>query len=200
MRKAINFNGRDFNAVMVETILDIYNTKVVTLTNDKYQKRVMFCKEYRFIFDVVDLGGVLMGDIKVQKKGSNGRYETIGKWVWSNGDFENFVIRTFFSVEEEEVFDNAKTAICNEFGSENVTVNGNEIIVKGETVTVVASYYGEDGNYCGDEWEMIYLMNDSDFGEVPTGFGYFGYTIEEILDYIKEGLDYVEEEVDDLGF
>ena len=96
---------------------------------------------------------------------------------------------------------NAKTAICNEFGSENVTVNCNEIIVKGENVTVVASYYGEDGNYCGDEWEMIYLMNDSDFGEIPTGFGYEGYTIDEILYYIKEGLEDVEEEEDDdLGF
>lgn len=64
----------------------------------------------------------------------------------------------------------------------------------------MASYYGEDGNYCGDEWEMIYLMNDSDFGEIPMGFGYEGYTIDEILDYIKEGLEDVEEEVDDLGF
>ena len=168
--------------------------------NGNYIKTVKVTDDIRLVYDLGWFDNHYLGNIRIQQKQVNGRYETIGKWVWSNGDFENFVIRTFFSIEEEEVFDNAKTAICNEFGREKVTVEGNEIIVKGETVTVVASYYGEDGNYCGDEWEMIYLMNDSDFGEVPTGFGYFGYTIDEILDYIKEGLDYVEEEVDDLGF
>ena len=43
-------------------------------------------------------------------------------------------------------------------------------------------------------------MNDSDFGEIPMGFGYEGYTIDESLYYIKEGLEDVEEEVDDLEF
>ena len=167
--------------------------------NDTYTKTVKVTDDIRLIYDLGWFDNHYLGNIRIQQKQVNGRYETIGKWVWRDGDFENFVIRTFFSVEEEEVFGNAKTAIRNEFGSENVTVNGNEIIVKGETTTVVASYYGEDGNYCGDEWEMIYIMND-DFCEVPIGFGYDGYTIEEILDYIKEGLEYVEEEVDDLGF
>ena len=168
--------------------------------NGNYIKTVRVTDDIRLVYDLGWFDNHYLGNIRIQQKQVNGRYETIGKWIWRNGDFENFVIRTFFSVEEEEVFDNAKTAIRNEFGSENVTVNGNEIIVKGENVTVVASYYGEDGNYCGDEWGMIYLMNDSDFCEVPMGFGYDGYTIEEILDYIKEGLEYVEEEVDDLGF
>lgn len=168
--------------------------------NGNYIKTVKVTDDVRLVYDLGWFDNHYLGNIRIQQKQDNGRYATIGKWVWHNGDFENFVIRTFFSVEEEEVFDNAKTAICNEFGKEKVTVEGNEIIVKGETVTVVASYYGEDGNYCGDEWEMIYLMNDSDFGEVPMGFGYNGYTIEEILDYIKEGLEDVEEEVDDLGF
>lgn len=167
--------------------------------NGKYFKTVKVTDDIRLVYDLGWFDNHYLGNIRIQQKQSNGRYMTIGEWGWNNGDFENFVIRTFFSVAEEEVFDNAKTAICNEFGSENVTVNGNEIIVKGETVTVVASYYGEDGNYCGDEWEMIYLIND-DFCEVPIGFGYDGYTIEEILDYIKEGLEYVEEEVDDLEF
>ena len=153
--------------------------------NDTYTKTVKVTDDIRLIYDLGWFDNHYLGNIRIQQKQVNGRYDTIGKWIWSNGDFENFVIRTFFSVAEEEVFDNAKTAICNEFGSENVTV--------------VASYYGEDGNYCGDEWEMIYLMND-DFCEVPMGFGYEGYTIDEILDYIKEGLDYVEEEVDDLEF
>ena len=164
--------------------------------NGNYIKTVKVTDDIRLIYDLGWFDNHYLGNIRIQQKQVNGRYATIGKWIWSNGDFENFVIRTFFSVAEEEVFDNAKTAICNEFGSENVTVNGNEIIVKGENVTVVASYYGEDGNYCGDEWEMIYLMND-DFCEVPMGFGYEGYTIDEILYYIKEGLEDVEEEEDD---
>ena len=42
-------------------------------------------------------------------------------------------------------------------------------------------------------------MND-DFCEIPMGFGYEGYTIDEILYYIKEGLEDVEEKYDDLGF
>lgn len=167
--------------------------------NGNYYKTVKVADDIRLVYDLGWFDNHYLGNIRIQQKHYNGRYVTIGEWAWYNGDFENFVIRTFFSVAEEEVFGNAKTAICNEFGSENVTVNGNEIIVKGETVTVVASYYGEDGNYCGDEWEMIYLMND-DFCEVPIGFGYDGYTIEEILTYIKEGLEDVEEEVDDLGF
>ena len=167
--------------------------------NGNYFKTVKVADDIRLVYDLGWFDNHYLGNIRIQQKQYNGRYATIGEWVWYNGDFENFVIRTFFSVAEEEVFDNAKTAIRNEFGSENVTVNGNEIIVKGENVTVVASYYGEDGNYCGDEWGMIYLMND-DFCEVPIGFGYDGYTIEEILDYIKEGLEYVEEKVDDLGF
>ena len=168
--------------------------------NDTYTKTVKVTDDIRLIYDLGWFDNHYLGNIRIQQKQDNGRYATIAKWVWHNGDFENFVISTLFSTEEKEVFGNAKTAICNEFGSENVTVNGNEIIVKGEVATVVASYYGEDGNYCGDEWEMIYLMNDSDFGEIPTGFGYFGYTIDEILDYIKEGLEYVEEEDDDLEF
>ena len=167
--------------------------------NDTYIKTVKVTDDIRLVYDLGWFDNHYLGNIRIQQKQVNGRYATIGEWVWSNGDFENFVIRTFFSTEEKEVFDNANTAICNEFGSENVTVNSNEIIVKGENITVVASYYGEDGNYCGDEWEMIYLMND-DFCEAPMGFGYDGYTIKEILAYIKEGLEYVEEEVDDLGF
>lgn len=193
---------------MVQTINDTVNAIINNFNkaskkaqkNDTYTKTVKVTDDIRLVYDLGWFDNHHLGNIRIQQKQSNGRYETIGRWVWRDGDFENFVIRTFFSTAEKEVFSNVKTAICNEFGSEKVTVNGNEIIVKGETVTVVASYYGEDGNYCGDEWEMIYFRNDSYFGEIPTGFGYFGYTIDEILDYIKEGLNYVEDEVDDLGF
>lgn len=168
--------------------------------NGHYFNTVKVTDDIRLVYDLGWFDNHYLGNIRIQQKHYNGRYVTIGEWVWHNGDFENFVIRTFFSVAEEEVFNNAKTAICSEFGSEEVTVNGNEIIVKGETTTVVVSYYGEDGDYCGEEWGMIYLMNDSSFGEVPMGFGYEGYSVEEILTYIKEGLEYVEDEDDDLGF
>ena len=168
--------------------------------NGHYFNTVKVTDDIRLVYDLGWFDNHYLGNIRIQQKQYNGRYVTIGEWVWHNGDFENFVIRTFFSVAEEEVFNNAKTAICSEFGSEEVTVNGNEIIVKGETTTVVVSYYGEDGDYCGEEWGMIYLMNDSSFGEVPMGFGYEGYSVEEILTYIKEGLEYNEDEDDDLDF
>lgn len=126
MRKSVNFNGRDFNAVMVETILDIYNTKVVTLTNQKYQRRVMFCKEYRFIFDVADLGGVLMGEVKVQKKGVNGRYADMCVYDTDSAmTFETFLEKTFdvmidvygkvLSEEERKVAQRAK-ALAKDMG------------------------------------------------------------------------------------
>ena len=97
MRKAINFNGRDFNAVMVETILNLYNTKVMTLNNlEKYEKRVMFCKEYRFIFNVTNLEGIRMGEVKVQKKGDNGRYADMYTYDTDSAmAFETFLENTF---------------------------------------------------------------------------------------------------------
>lgn len=97
MRKAINFNGRDFNAVMVETILNLYNTKVMTLNNlEKYEKRVMFCKEYRFIFNVTNLEGIRMGEVKVQKKGDNGRYADMCTYDTDSAmSFTSFLENTF---------------------------------------------------------------------------------------------------------
>lgn len=168
--------------------------------NGHYNKTVKVTEDIRLVYDLGWFDNHYLGNICIQQKSHNGRYVGFGEWVWHNGDFENFVIHNFFSAAEEEVFDNAKTAIRNEFSNEEVTVNGNEIIVKGETTTVVVSYYGEDGDYCGEEWGMIYLMNDSSFGEVPMGFGYEGYSVEEILTYIKEGLEYNEDEDDDLNF
>ena len=184
MRKAINFNGRDFNAVMVETILDIYKTKVLTLTNNKYQKRVMFCKEYRFIFDVVDLGGVLMGDIKVQKKGSNGRYADMSVYdVDSSMTFKRFLEKTFdvmFDVdgkvlteEERKVAEKAK-AIAKNVGFEFNGAEG-EYLVSAEndclyTVNVefrhndgikISEFY--DGLICGKLSEPFDWFDESDF-------------------------------------
>lgn len=184
MRKAINFNGRDFNAVMVETILDIYNTKVVTLNNEKYQRRVMFCKEYRFIFDVADLGGVLMGEVKVQKKGDNGRYADMCVYDTENAmTFETFLENTFdvmidtdgkvLTEEEKRVAQRAK-ALAKDMGFEFNGTDG-EYLVSAEndciyTVNVVfrhndgiaiSEFY--DGLLCGDLGEPFDWFDENDF-------------------------------------
>ena len=184
MRKAINFNGRDFNAVMVETILDIYNTKVVTLTNDKYQRRAIFNKEYRIVFDVVDLGGVLMGDIKVQKKGGNGRYADMSVYdVDSAMTFERFLEKTFdvmigadgkvLTEEERKVAEKAK-AIAKNVGFEFNGAEG-KYLVSAEndciyTVNVefrhndgieISEFY--DGLICTNLAEPFDCFDESDF-------------------------------------
>ena len=171
MRKAINFNGRDFNAVMVETILDIYNTKVVTLTNDKYQRRAIFNKEYRIVFDVTDLGGVLMGDIKVQKKGSNGRYADMSVYdVDSAMTFERFLEKTFdvmFDVdgkvlteEERKVAEKAK-AIAKNAGFEFNGAEG-EYLVSAENdclYTVNVEFRHNDGIEFSEFYDGLICTN-----------------------------------------
>lgn len=149
MRQTIFTNGKNINSAMVETILDIYNTKVVTLTNDKYQRKAIFNKEYRIVFDVVDLGGVLMGDIKVQKKGSNGRYADMSVYdVDSANTFESFLEETFdvmfdtdgkvLTEEERKVAEKAKTIAAN----------------------MGFDFYGKDGEYLvSAENDCIYTVN-----------------------------------------
>ena len=184
MRKAINFNGRDFNAVMVETILDIYNTKVITLNNEKYQRRVMFCKEYRFIFDVADLGGVLMGEVKVQKKGDNGRYADMCVYDTESAlTFEKFLENTFdvmidtdgkvLTEEEKRVAQRAKS-LAKDMGFEFNGTDG-EYLVSAEndciyTVNVVFRHNGGisisefyDGLICGGLDEPFDWFDEDDF-------------------------------------
>ena len=184
MAQTIFTNGKNINSVMVETILDIYNTKVVTLTNDKYQRRAIFNKEYRIVFDVVDLGGVLMGDIKVQKKGSNGRYADMSVYdVDSAMTFERFLEKTFdvmFDVdgkvlteEERKVAEKAK-AIAKNVGFEFNGAEG-KYLVSAEndciyTVNVefrhndgieISEFY--DGLICTNLAEPFDCFDESDF-------------------------------------
>ena len=184
MRQTIFTNGKNINSVMVETILDIYNTKVVTLTNDKYQRRAIFNKEYRVVFDVVDLGGVLMGDIKIQKKGSNRRYEDMSVYdVDSSMTFERFLEKTFdvmfdtdgkvLTEEERKVAEKAK-AIAKNMGFEFNGANG-EYLVSAEndclyTVNVefrhnegieISEFY--DGLICSNLAEPFDCFDESDF-------------------------------------
>lgn len=211
MRKSVNFNGRDFNAVMVETILDIYNTKVVTLTNQKYQRRVMFCKEYRFIFDVADLGGVLMGEVKVQKKGVNGRYADMCVYDTESAmTFETFLEKTFdvmidvygkvLSEEERKVAQRAK-ALAKDMGFDfNGTVG--EYLVSAEndctyTVNVEFTKMGieiiefYDGLRCSfiptqyedfDESDFVYDLKEA-IGNVAES------ALNDIVSYLNDDCD-----------
>ena len=97
MRQTIFTNGKNINSVMVETILDIYNTKVMTLNNlEKYQRRAIFNKEYRIVFDVTNLEGVRMGEVKIEKKGDNGRYAEIANYDTDSAmTFVSFLEETF---------------------------------------------------------------------------------------------------------
>lgn len=184
MAQTIFTNGKNINSVMVETILGIYNTKVVTLTNDKYQRRAIFNKEYRIVFDVVDLGGVLMGDIKVQKKGDNGRYADMSVYdVDSAMTFERFLEKTFdvmfdtdgkvLTEEERKVAEKAK-AIAKDMGFEFCGASG-EYLVSAEndciyTVNVefrhndgieISEFY--DGLICSNLAEPFDCFDESDF-------------------------------------
>lgn len=184
MAQTIFTNGKNINSVMVETILGIYNTKVVTLTNDKYQRRAIFNKEYRIVFDVVDLGGVLMGDIKVQKKGCNGRYADMSVYdVDSAMTFERFLEKTFdvmfdtdgkvLTEEERKVAEKAK-AIAKDMGFEFCGASG-EYLVSAEndciyTVNVefrhndgieISEFY--DGLICSNLAEPFDCFDESDF-------------------------------------
>ena len=184
MTQTIFTNGKNINSVMVETILDIYNTKVVTLTNDKYQRRAIFNKEYRIVFDVVDLGGVLMGDIKVQKKGGNGRYADMSVYdVDSAMTFERFLEKTFdvmigadgkvLTEEERKVAEKAK-AIAKNVGFEFNGAEG-KYLVSAEndciyTVNVefrhndgieISEFY--DGLICTNLAEPFDCFDESDF-------------------------------------
>lgn len=185
MRKAINFNGRDFNAVMVETILGIYNTKVLTLNNlEKYQRRVMFCKEYRFIFDVTNLEGVRMGEVKVQKKGDNGRYADMCVYDTDSAmTFETFLENTFdvmfdtdgkvLTEEERKVAERAKS-LAKDMGFDFYGTDG-EYLVSAENdctyaVNVVfhhnegieiSEFY--DGLRCSNLCEPFEWFDENDF-------------------------------------
>ena len=59
--------------------------------NGNYIKTVKVTDDIRLVYDLGWFDNHYLGNIRIQQKQDNGRYETIGKWVWHNGDFENFV-------------------------------------------------------------------------------------------------------------
>ena len=212
MAQTIFTNGKNINSVMVETILDIYKTKVVTLTNDKYQRRAIFNKEYRIVFDVVDLGGVLMGDIKVQKKGSNGRYADMSVYdVDSAMTFERFLEKTFdvmldvdgkvLTEEERKVAEKAK-AIAKNVGFEFNGAEG-EYLVSAEndciyTVNVefrhndgikISEFY--DGLICSNLAEPFDCFDESDFEyDLKEAIGNVAASaLSDIVSYLNDDCD-----------
>ena len=212
MAQTIFTNGKSINSVMVETILDIYKTKVVTLTNDKYQRRAIFNKEYRIVFDVVDLGGVLMGDIKVQKKGDNGRYADMSVYdVDSAMTFERFLEKTFdvmldadgkvLTEEERKVAEKAK-AIAKNVGFEFNGEEG-EYLVSAEndclyTVNVefrhndgieISEFY--DGLICSKLAEPFDWFDESDFEyDLKDAIGNVGASaLSDMVSYLNDDCD-----------
>lgn len=212
MAQTIFTNGKNINSVMVETILDIYNTKVLTLTNDKYQRRAIFNKEYRIVFDVVDLGGVLMGDIKVQKKGCNGRYADMSVYdVDSAMTFERFLEKTFdvmldadgkvLTEEERKVAEKAK-AIAKNVGFEFNGAEG-EYLVSAEndclyTVNVefrhndgieISEFY--DGLICSKLAEPFDWFDESDFEyDLKEAIGNVGASaLSDMVSYLNDDCD-----------
>ena len=212
MAQTIFTNGKNINSVMVETILDIYNKKVLTLTNDKYQRRAIFNKEYRIVFDVVDLGGVLMGDIKVQKKGCNGRYADMSVYdVDSAMTFERFLEKTFdvmldadgkvLTEEERKVAEKAK-AIAKNVGFEFNGADG-EYLVSAEndclyTVNVefrhndgieISEFY--DGLICSKLAEPFDWFDESDFEyDLKEAIGNVGASaLSDMVSYLNDDCD-----------
>ena len=212
MTQTIFTNGKNINSVMVETILDIYKTKVLTLTNDKYQRRAIFNKEYRIAFDVVDLGGVLMGDIKVQKKGDNGRYADMSVYdVDSAMTFERFLEKTFdvmfdtdgkvLTEEERKVAEKGK-AIAKNVGFEFNGADG-EYLVSAEndclyTVNVefrhndgieISEFY--DGLICSKLAEPFDWFDESDFEyDLKEAIGNVGASaLSDMVSYLNDDCD-----------
>ena len=172
----------------------------------------MFCKEYRFIFDVVDLGGVLMGDIKVQKKGCNGRYADMSVYdVDSAMTFERFLEKTFdvmlgadgkvLTEEERKVAEKAK-AIAKNVGFEFNGAYG-EYLVSTEndciyTVNVefrhnegieISEFY--DGLICSKLAEPFDWFDESDFEyDLKEAIGNVGASaLSDMVSYLNDDCD-----------
>lgn len=192
MRKAINFNGRDFNSVMVETILDVYKTKVETLKNlEKYQRRVMFCKEYRFIFDVTNLEGVLMGEIKVQKKGDNGRYADMCVYDTDSAmTFVSFLEETFdvmFSADDKVMTEEERKVameikkVAKNMGFEFNGAEGEYLVSAANDCTYTVGVTLYENYYEINQWldglMIIDLMKD-----------YSEYSEEDLVDFLKDSI------------
>lgn len=116
--------------------------------NDTYTKTVKVTDDIRLVYDLGWFDNHYLGNIRIQQKQVNGRYATIGKWIWHNGDFENFVEETFdvmldtdgkaLTEEERKVAEKAKAIAAN----------------------MGFDFYGKDGEYLvSAENDCLYTVN-----------------------------------------
>ena len=151
--------------------------------NGNYIKTVKVTDDIRLVYDLGWFGNHYLGNIRIQQKQVNGRYATIGEWVWHNGDFESFVEKTFdvmldtdsnvLTEEERKVAEKAK-AIAANMGFDFYGKDG-EYLVSAEngciyTVNVVfrhndgieiSEFY--DGLICSNLAEPFDCFDESDF-------------------------------------
>lgn len=213
MTQTIFTNGKSINSVIVETILNIYNTKVLTLNNlEKYQRRAIFNKEYRIVFDVTNLEGVRMGEVKVQKKGDNGRYADMCVYDTDSAmTFERFLENTFdvmfdtdgkvLTEEERKVAQRAK-ALAKDMGFDFYGTDG-EYLVSAEndciyTVNVefrhnygigISEFY--DGLICGGLSEPFDWFDEDDFvNDLKEAIGNVAVSaLNDMVSYLNDDCD-----------
>lgn len=179
--------------------------------NDTYTKTVKVTDDIRLIYDLGWFDNHYLGNIRIQQKQVNGRYETIGKWVWHNGDFENFVAETFdvmldtdgkaLTEEERKVAEKAK-AIAANMGFDFYGRDG-EYLVSAEndclyTVNVefrhndgikISEFY--DGLICGKLSEPFDWFDESDFEyDLKEAIGNVAASaLSDIVSYLNDDCD-----------
>lgn len=179
--------------------------------NDTYTKTVKVTDDIRLIYDLGWFDNHYLGNIRIQQKQVNGRYETIGKWVWHNGDFENFVAETFdvmldtdgkaLTEEERKVAEKAK-AIAANMGFDFYGRDG-EYLVSAEndclyTVNVefrhndgikISEFY--DGLICSKLSEPFDWFDESDFeADLKDAIGNVAASaLSDIVSYLNDDCD-----------
>ena len=179
--------------------------------NDTYVKTVKVTDDIRLVYDLGWFDNHYLGNIRIQQKQVNGRYETIGKWVWHNGDFESFVEKTFdvmldtdgkvLTEEERKVAEKAK-AIAANMGFDFYGKDG-EYLVSAEngciyTVNVefrhnegieISEFY--DGLICSNLAEPFDCFDESDFEyDLKEAIGNVAASaLSDIVSYLNDDCD-----------
>lgn len=179
--------------------------------NGNYIKTVKVADDIRLVYDLGWFDNHYLGNIRIQQKQVNGRYETIGKWVWDNGDFESFVEKTFdvmldtdsnvLTEEERKVAEKAK-AIAKNMGFEFNGADG-EYLVSAEndclyTVNVefrhndgieISEFY--DGLICSKLAEPFDWFDESDFEyDLKEAIGNVAASaLSDIVSYLNDDCD-----------
>lgn len=179
--------------------------------NGNYIKTVKVTDDIRLVYDLGWFDNHYLGNIRIQQKQVNGRYATIGRWVWDNGDFENFVAETFdvmldtdsnvLTEEERKVAEKAK-AIAANMGFDFYGKDG-EYLVSAEngciyTVNVefrhnegieISEFY--DGLICSNLAEPFDCFDESDFEyDLKEAIGNVAASaLSDIVSYLNDDCD-----------